>query len=634
MQDGFIRVGAATPEIRVADCRGNREKILALIREADAEGVQVLVFPELCLTGYTCGDLFLNKTLLDSAWQSLHELLAESKSYSLLCAVGLPIAQGASIYNVAAVFQQGKLLGLVPKQNIPSYTEFYEGRYFVPGPQVSSIRFADRDVPFGEKTLFTCETQQDLCLAFEICEDLWSARPCSTDHALAGATIIGNLSASNELIAKAEWRRVLVQSQSGRLACAYIYANAGTGESTTDLVYAGHNLIYENGHKLNESALFTTGLMTADVDIQLLARERRRQNTFIQLDNKDYKIVSFSLETDLKSSLRRPLNPLPFVPGQKEVLASRCEEILQLQASGLATRLKHIGCKTAIIGVSGGLDSTLALLVTVKAFDALGLDRSGILAVGMPGFGTTERTRQNGQLAAKLLHVKFRQIPIAEAVMIHFTDIGHDPHNIDTTYENAQARERTQILMDLANANQGIVVGTGDLSEIALGWATYNGDHMSMYAVNSGVPKTLVRYLIEHSAYKQDEELRQILLDILDTPVSPELLPSSDNKISQETESIIGPYELHDFFLYYLIRYGFAPGKIERLANLAFANKYDQNTVRQWLRLFLRRFFSQQYKRSCMPDGPKIGTVALSPRGDWRMPSDACADQWLQWADK
>lgn len=634
MRDGFIRAGAATPIIKVADCAGNRDKILALMKEAAAQKVQVLVFPELCLTGYTCGDLFLSRTLQDGAMQALSELMAASSDLPLVCAVGLPLSQGASLYNAAAVFCRGRLLGLVPKQHIPNYTEFYEGRYFVPGPQKGWYGWAGSEIPFGSRILFQSDDLPELTLAFELCEDLWSARSSSIDQALAGATVIGNLSASNEIIAKASWRQVLVQSQSGRLACAYIYANAGSGESTTDLVFAGHNLIYENGHKLAESAIFSTGLTTADIDVQLLIKERRRQNTFTQEDSSSFHKVTFSVGSHFLTDLRRPLSPYPFVPEQKSELESRCDEIFRLQAAGLAQRLAHIGCGKAVIGLSGGLDSTLALLVTARAFDQLRIERSGIVTVSMPGFGTTNRTWQNSRRAAELLGTDFREIPIRDAVLGHFADIGHDPQKADVTYENAQARERTQILMDLANSCRGIVIGTGDLSELALGWSTYNGDHMSMYAVNCSVPKTLVRHLIAHTASQESGELQSILRDILATPVSPELLPASDDRITQETESIIGPYELHDFFLYYLVRYGFTPEKIERLANIAYGAKYDKNIIRKWLKLFLQRFFSQQYKRSCMPDGPKIGTVALSPRGDWRMPSDACPDLWLKWSEK
>lgn len=628
MHDGFIRVAAATPRIQVADCTYNRDRILEMIRQAAADHVQVIVLPELCLTGYTCSDLFLSRTLLDAARRALHNLVEASRGLDILCAVGLPMASGSALYNVAAVFQNGRLLGFVPKYQIPNYSEFYEARHFSPGPADDTLSFAGEEVPFGRNLLFCCRELPDLRLAVEICEDLWIAHSPSIDHAAAGATVILNLSASDETVAKAAYRRMLVQSHSGRLVCAYVYADAGEGESSTDLVFAGHNLIYENGRRLAESALFSNGLTVADVDVQLLTQERRRMNTFPDSSGCSHRLIPFSL-TLRDLDLRRPVAAQPFVPADRQDLAERCEEILSLQAMGLKKRLAHTGCKNAVIGLSGGLDSTLALLVTARAFDSLHLDRKGILAVTMPGFGTTGRTRQNAVDLASSLGVALREIPISEAVHVHFRDIGHDETRHDVTYENAQARERTQILMDLANQNGGLVIGTGDLSELALGWATYNGDHMSMYGVNSSIPKTLVRHLVRYAANQSDPGLRDTLLDVLDTPVSPELLPPEEGEIAQKTEHIVGPYELHDFFLYYLVRYGFTPSKIKRLALLAFAGQYDAESIDKWLKVFIRRFFAQQFKRSCLPDGPKVGSVTLSPRGDWRMPSDAVARLWL-----
>ncbi len=629
MRDGFIRVAAATPIIQVADCPGNASRILQMIHEAAADNVQLIVFPELCLTGYTCSDLFLSRTLQTSARQALTALVKDTQALDIVCVVGLPLAEGSSLYNVAAVFQRGQLLGLVPKQHIPNYTEFYEARHFAPGPQLSIVDIDDQDVPFGSNLLFCCKELPDFRLALEICEDLWTPHPPSIDHARAGATVIANLSASNEVVTKAAYRRLLVQSQSGRLICAYLYADAGEGESTTDLVFAGHNIICENGRRIAESKLFTTGITAIDLDLQLLAQERRRQNTFAEHCELDYLFVPFSLEL-VELPLRRAFAPLPFVPSDQEELAARCEEILSIQVTGLKKRLAHTHCKTALLGLSGGLDSTLALLVTVRAFDSLQLDRHGIIAVTMPGFGTTNRTKDNAGALAAGFGVTLREISIAKSVLDHFADIDHDPAVHDTTYENAQARERTQILMDLSNKHNGLVIGTGDLSEMALGWSTYNGDHMSMYAVNASIPKTLVRHLVRYAASQSEPALQAVLLDVLATPVSPELLPPEQGQIAQKTEDLIGPYELHDFFLYYTVRYGFTPAKILRMATLAFAGQYETAAISQWLRVFIKRFFAQQFKRSCQPDGPKVGSVTLSPRGDWRMPSDAVADAWLK----
>lgn len=644
MQDGFIRVAAATPLIRVADVRHNHDRILSLIREAARQQASLIVFPELCLTGYTCSDLFLSRTLQSAAASALLDLVQETADLDTVCVVGLPVANGQNLYNAAAVFQRGQLLGLVPKIHVPNYAEFYELRHFTPGaepaiqPAVPTgddrnlCRIGNLSVPFGTDLLFSCQQIPEFCLAVEICEDLWVPRSPSIAAAQAGATVICNLSASDETLTKAAYRRLLVESHSARLVCAYLYADAGEGESTTDLVFSGHDLIYENGRKLAESALFSHGTVMAEIDVQLLQSERRRQNTFDRPDvagRAPYRHIGFSLQPT-RFELTRQFPALPFVPADRQDLSERCEEILALQVQGLKTRLCHTGIRQAVIGLSGGLDSTLAFLVTVRAFDALGLDRKGIIAVTMPGFGTTGRTHQNALDLAASQGTTIREIPIGPAVLQHFADIGHDPEQLDITYENAQARERTQILMDLANQTGGLVVGTGDLSELALGWATYNGDHMSMYAVNSSVPKTLVRHLVRHAADDRQPELKKLLLDVAATPVSPELLPPSNGEIAQKTEHIIGPYELHDFFLYYFVRYGFEPAKIMRLAGLAFAGRYDPAVIRQWLTVFIRRFFSQQFKRSCLPDGPKIGSVTLSPRGDWRMPSDAAVQTWLE----
>lgn len=628
MHDGFIRVAAATPAIQVADCPGNAAAIIDLIHEAARQDVQLVVFPELSLTGYTCSDLFLSRTLQQGALQALYRIADATANLPLLIIVGLPLATGSGLYNAAAVLSQGQILGFVPKSHIPNYAEFYEARHFLPGPALTTIRIGDSEFPFGTHLIFACKEIPDLTLGVEICEDLWVPHSPSVDQARAGALVIANLSASDELIGKADYRRLLVQSHSGRLICAYIYADAGAGESTTDLVFAGHNLIFENGRALAESGLFSTGLTIADLDVQNLAAERRRQNTFTPAADDTCRVIGFSIPPH-PLALRRAVAAHPFVPASAVDLAGRCEEILTLQVQGLKKRLAHTRSRSAVIGLSGGLDSTLALLVTARAFDALQLPRSGITAVTMPGFGTTDRTYANALHLARSLATTLREIPIRDAVSLHFNDIGHPADLHDVTYENAQARERTQILMDIANQTGGLVIGTGDLSELALGWATYNGDHMSMYAVNCSVPKTLVRHLVRHAAGQSEPLLSQVLLDVLDTPVSPELLPPKDGQIAQKTEHIVGPYELHDFFLYYLVRFGFRPAKIMRLAVLAFAGQYDAATIRQWLTLFLKRFFAQQFKRSCLPDGPKVGSVTLSPRGDWRMPSDAVASLWL-----
>lgn len=629
MTDGFFRVAAATPKIKVADCAYNRDSVLALMRECVSRGVGAVAFPELCLTGYTCGDLFRDRTLIAGAEKALGGLLEQTKNMDLLALVGLPVAGGDGLYNCAAFLCRGKLLGLVPKGNIPDYSEFYESRHFIPGPEAAEVTLCGQTVPMG-RLVFRCETVPGLAVGAEICEDLWVPCPPSQNLARAGATLLFNLSASDEVIGKAPYRRSLVKGQSGRLLCAYVYADAGEGESTTDMVFTGHSILAENGTVLAESEQFHTGLTTADIDLQRISQERIRMTTW--RGGGSAREVPFALNAP-EFRLERRFPCLPFVPDDRKDLAERCEMILNMQAWGLKTRLAHTGSKCAVVGVSGGLDSTLALLVTARAFDMLGLARKGIVAVTMPGFGTTGRTKSNAQRLAELLGADFREVPIGGSVSLHFRDIGHDPDVRDVTYENAQARERTQVLMDLANQCGGLVIGTGDLSELALGWATYNGDIMSMYGVNCSIPKTLVRHLVRHAARTGPENLRSLLEDVLDTPVSPELLPPEDGKIAQKTEHIVGPYELHDFFLYYMLRFGFPPSKIYHMAVASFAGTYDAAAVKKWLREFYRRFFTNQFKRSALPDGPKVGSVTLSQRGDWRMPSDASARLWLDEID-
>ena len=632
MKDGFVRIAAATPALRVADCAYNAEQTISLARRAADEGAAVVVFPELGLTGYTCGDLFLSQTLLEGAESALDHILEETAALNAVLLVGLPVRCGAALYNCAAVMMGGKLLGLIPKTYLPNYAEFYEARHFSSGKDVDEeIVLAGQTVRLCAQQIFCCRQLPDFMFGAEICEDLWVPSAPSENLAAAGATLICNLSASDELIGKMQYRRQLVCGQSGRLICAYVYADAGQGESSQDMVFAGHNLIAENGSLLAESRRFETGLIFADADLSRLAAERRRTTTYPKSGcaaRVPFDLVPHEL------ALRRTFSPTPFVPQSRENLAERCEEILALQAEGLCTRLRHTHCQCAVVGLSGGLDSTLALIVMVHAFDRLGLDRKGILAVTMPCFGTTKRTKSNAVKLAEAYGVTLRQVDITASVTQHFADIGQDMDIHDVTYENGQARERTQVLMDLANKCGGLVVGTGDLSELALGWATYNGDHMSMYAVNCSIPKTLVRHLTAYEAGRSVGELRDVLLDILATPVSPELLPPKDGDIAQRTEDIVGPYELHDFFLYYLLRFGFAPRKIYRLCRLAMDGRYDDTTIKKWLLVFLRRFFAQQFKRSCLPDGPKVGTVTLSPRGDWRMPSDAVSALWLHEAEQ
>ena len=629
MKDGFIKAAAASPSLRVADCAYNRDQIIQTFRRAQDQGAALLVLPELAVTGYTCGDLFGQRTLLDGALAALDEIITATKGSGTLLVLGVPLTVEGRLYNCAAVIQNGKLLGVVPKRNIPGYGEFYETRNFTPGPGgVQDHSICGRWVPFGGDQVFRCQQLPDFCFGVEICEDLWVPEPPSGRLAAAGATIIVNPSASDEATGKAAYRRALVEGQSGRLCCAYLYADCGGGESTTDLVFSGHDMIAEGGVLLSESAPFGEGFVITEIDVERLAGQRRRTNTWPAAPE-GFDKVYFQMELS-PTPLTREISPTPFVPQGEEARSARCREILDIQAHGLKKRMEHTRCPGLVLGVSGGLGSTLALLVSVRAMDLLGRPRTGITAVTMPCFGTTSRTRGNAEALCQALGVTLRTVDIKKAVTQHLSDIGHDGAALDVTYENAQARERTQVLMDLANLTGGLVVGTGDLSELALGWATYNGDHMSMYGVNASIPKTLMRHLVGNIAAQSEGALRRVLLDILDTPVSPELLPAKDGEISQKTEELVGPYELHDFFLYYTVRWGFTPGKILRLAETAFAGVYGREVILRWLGTFYRRFFAQQFKRSCLPDGPRVGSVALSPRGDWRMPSDASAALWLR----
>ena len=628
MKDGFVRVAVGTPSIRVADCPGNAEAMMELMRQAEEKKAKLLVLPELSVTGYTASDLLLSRPLLQGALEALEKMRAYSAHMDLLTCVGAPLAFEGRLYNCAIYLKGGEILAIVPKRNLPNYSVYYEMRHFTPGPdEVRTVELLGRSVPFGGNLLLRCRQMPEMTVGTEICEDLWVPDSPGLALAVAGATIIANPSASDESVGKADYRRMLVTSQSAKLLCAYLYADAGAGESSTDLVFAGHNLIAENGVLLAQSKRYETGIVCSEIDVEFLDHERRRMNTFGKAGRPFY-TVEFDLhQEDL--SLTRLIDPMPFVPSDAARREARCEEILDIQAHALATRLTHIHCGRAAVAVSGGLDSTLALLVTARAFDLCRLDHKGITAITMPCFGTTARTRSNAQIISERLGTEFMEIPIGAAVNQHFKDIGVSPEARDVTYENCQARERTQVLMDLSNKLGGIAIGTGDLSELALGWATYNGDHMSMYAVNASVPKTLVRYLVKYEADRtEDRELAAALEDILATPVSPELLPPVDGEIAQKTEDLVGPYELHDFFLYYILRRGCTPEKVRRLALAAFRGRYDEKTVTYWLETFCRRFFNQQFKRSCMPDGPKVGSVALSPRGDLRMPSDAVSVLW------
>ena len=632
MKDGFIKVAAATPKIKVADPAYNTEEILKIIDETEKNGASILVFSELTISGYTCGDLFLQQPLLTECKNQLLRIVKATENKSMLVVVGCPIVIKQKLYNCAVVISDGSILGIVPKTHLPNYSEFYELRHFTSGEGL------EEDLWFGEEfgyvnvavnQLFKCKEIPELVVACEICEDLWVPLPTSTYHGMAGATVICNPSASVETTTKESYRRSLVSNQSARLLAAYIYADAGEGESTQDVVYSGHHLICENGSVLAEAKRFTNEIIYADIDVQKLAAERRKMTSFPGGQTDDYFEQEFSLEVK-ENKITRTFPKAPFVPDNQDERDKRCDEILSLQSMGLKKRLEHTNCKHAVVGISGGLDSTLAVLVTARAFDLLDIPRENLICVTMPCFGTTDRTYQNAVSLIKELGATLKEVRIEKAVRQHFADIGHDENNHDVTYENSQARERTQILMDMANQYNGMVIGTGDMSELALGWATYNGDHMSMYAVNCSVPKTLVRYLVLYYAETtENKKLSEVLMDVLDTPVSPELLPPVDGVISQKTEDLVGPYELHDFFLYYMLRFGFPKSKLYRMAKLTFDGVYDDETIKKWLDKFYWRFFSQQFKRSCLPDGPKVGSVAVSPRGDLRMPSDASPTAWI-----
>ena len=632
MKDGFIKVAAATPKIKVADPAYNTEEILKIIDETEKNGASILVFSELTISGYTCGDLFLQQPLLTECKNQLLRIVKATENKSMLVVVGCPIVIKQKLYNCAVVISDGSILGIVPKTHLPNYSEFYELRHFTSGEGL------EEDLWFGEEfgyvnvavnQLFKCKEIPELVVACEICEDLWVPLPPSTYHAMAGATVICNPSASVETTTKESYRRSLVSNQSARLLAAYIYADAGEGESTQDVVYSGHHLICENGSVLAEAKRFTNEIIYADIDVQKLAAERRKMTSFPGGQTDEYFEQEFSLEVK-ETKITRTFPKAPFVPDNQDERDKRCDEILSLQSMGLKKRLEHTNCKHAVVGISGGLDSTLAVLVTARAFDLLDIPRENLICVTMPCFGTTDRTYQNAVSLIKELGATLKEVRIEKAVRQHFADIGHDENNHDVTYENSQARERTQILMDMANQYNGMVIGTGDMSELALGWATYNGDHMSMYAVNCSVPKTLVRYLVLYYAETtENKKLSEVLMDVLDTPVSPELLPPVDGVISQKTEDLVGPYELHDFFLYYMLRFGFPKAKLYRMAKLTFDGVYDDETIKKWLDKFYWRFFSQQFKRSCLPDGPKVGSVAVSPRGDLRMPSDASPTAWI-----
>jgi len=636
MKDGFIKVASCTPKIKVADIDYNVREIIKMMSDAEDNGAKIIVFPELCITGYTCQDLFLQHTLLDKALEGLDEIIDASNGLDALIFVGVPLEVDGKLYNTAAAVYGGNLLAFIPKKNMPNYGEYYEKRHFYEGfADPVCIGYKGQEVVMGQNVIFTSTAVKGLQIACEICEDLWVSDTPSTRHAMNGANLIVNLSAGNEIIGKDDYRRMLVKSTSARLLCGYVYTDAGDGESTQDLVFPGHNIICENGSIIAESECFTTGTIYADIDIERIRHERRRMNTFtvenpsaIKEDN-NYAKINFDINEGV-TRLSRQFARTPFVPKDDSERNRRCEHILAIQSEGLKKRMLHTGLKDTVIGLSGGLDSTLALLVAVKAYDKAGLDRKGIHSITMPCFGTTDRTYNNAVMLAKTLGTSFEEIDIKESVTKHFEDIGQDMNKHDVTYENCQARERTQVLMDVANKVNGLVIGTGDLSELALGWATYNGDHMSMYGVNAGVPKTLVRYLVKYYAdTATDSLLKKALYDVLDTPVSPELLPPKDGEIAQKTEDLVGPYELHDFYLYYMLRCGFSPKKIYRIAKDSFRGVYDDEIILKWLKSFYRRFFAQQFKRSCLPDGPKVGAVAISPRGDLRMPSDAVAKIWL-----
>lgn len=627
MQHGFLKVAVATPSVRVADCRHNAAQIIGLIDRAGRDGAMLLSMPELCITGYTCNDLLMQDALHHAALEALNGIMEATRGRPLMVVVGIPLVVRHSLYNCAAVLRDGKILGIVPKTYLPNYGEFYEKRLFAPAPDfVSDIQVLGQTVPFGSKLLFCCKSMPDFILGVELCEDLWSPLPPSTGLVLHGATVIANLSASDEAVTKPDYRRKLVQVQSARLSCGYLFCSAGDGESTTDVVFSGHDMICENGAMLAEAPPFGSGYAVTELDLQFISRERRRHAREAESGDA-YQRISFELPVQ-ETALTRTYWRTPFVADAEAEREQRCDEVFAIQAHGLKKRLAHTGARRAVIGVSGGLDSTLALLVSVRALALLDRPATDVLAVTMPCFGTTKRTRGNAEKLCAALGVPCRTVDITAAVTQHLKDLAHPLDLHDVTFENAQARERTQVLMDLANMNGGLVVGTGDLSEIALGWSTYNGDHISMYGVNCGVPKTLMRSMLGIFAGRADGMLAEVLTDILETPISPELLPAKDGEIVQRTEDSMGPYELHDFFLYHAIRRGEYREKIQRLAEYAFGGIYDAAAIAHWLDMFYRRFFSQQFKRSCMPDGPRIGNVSLSPRGDWRMPSDAVSDAW------
>lgn len=654
MKDGFIKVAACTPEIQVADVDFNVDKIISQLEKCREEGVKVAVFPELCITGYTCQDLFFQNALLDKAMEGVVKIAKTTADSDMLVAVGVPVRANGKLYNCAAVIQDGEVRAFVPKTHLPNYNEFYEARHFAPyRGECAAIDLREYGqlefIPPMEQTVFVCEEIPELVVGFELCEDLWVADPVSNYLAKAGATLICNLSASDEVIGKDSYRRQLVSNQSARLVAGYIYCSAGDGESTQDMVFSGHNIIAENGSILAESRLFENGITISEIDFKKLAFERRKISTYPAsaewdysskdsgfLDKDNISRERFSLEMG-ETALTRKFAKTPFIPSNQAERNERCHLILQMQSHGLMKRIAHTHSKTVVIGISGGLDSTLALLVCVMAMDLLKRPHTDIVAVTMPCFGTTKRTRSNAEILCDALGVTFREVDISKAVLQHFEDIGHDYNDHSVVFENGQARERIKVLMNIANQVSGMVVGTGDLSELALGWATYNGDHMSMYGVNASIPKTLVRHIVQYYGDTcTSDTLRNVLYDILDTPVSPELLPTDESgtEMTQKTEDLVGPYELHDFFLYYGIRWGFEPSKVKRLAKYAFEGDYPDEVIDKWLKTFYRRFFSQQFKRSCLPDGAKIGSVTLSPRGDWRMPSDAVAKLWLEDIDK
>lgn len=637
MKYGYVKVAAVTPKIEVANCEYNAEQVIKLIDQAAKEKVKVLVFPELCLTGYTCADLLLDDALIKSAEEKLIKIAEYTKGMDMLIALGLPFVRISNLYNVVAIIQDGKILGLVPKKHIPNHSDMNESRYFNSGnDKPVLVNVGDFQVPMGTNLLLRCKSRKELVISVEIGEDQLAPIPPAIKHAQKGSTIILNPSASPRTIGKDSYTRDLLRMQSAGLISGYIKSDAGEGESTTDLVFSGHNIIAENGKILSESNFLYNKLLITEIDFDKLYNDRRRNSIYKLKENDDYVIVDFEFDGSKEiTMLTRKVNPSAFIPDKLEDREERCEEILNIQAHGLKKRIEHIKIKHTVIGISGGLDSALALLATKKAYDIMGLDPKGIICVTMPCFGTTDRTYKNALDITKYVGATLREIPIEDAVIQHFKDIGHDINNHDITYENSQARERTQVLMDVANQCGGIVIGTGNMSELALGWATYNGDHMSMYAVNSTIPKTLVKCLVEYCADKTDkDELKEVLYDILDTPVSPELLPAVDGKIVQKTQEVVGPYELHDFFLYYVLRYGFMPSKILYLATIAFKDVYTEETIYKWLSYFYSRFFSQQFKRSCLPDGPKIGSITVSPRNGLKMPSDASARIWLEDLEK